>query len=177
MGSNLRSQIERRAKEILVQHGLYAVPVDPVDLASKLGIAVHNAKFADDSLAGLIAKRAGHTQILVEQSDPPYRKRFSIAHEIGHHFMHLPNDGEIVDKRVDMFREKLTVAAARSEQRNREIEANWFAAALLMPEELVRECWAENPSVIILARLFNVSEEAMGYRIDALDLEVVPNVV
>ena len=177
MGSNLRSQIERRAKEILVQHGLYAVPVDPVNLASKLGITVHNAKFADNSLAGLIAKRGDHAQILVEQSDPPYRKRFSIAHELGHHFMHLPNDGQIVDKRVDMFREKQPTAAAWSEQRNREIEANWFAAALLMPEELVRERWAENPSVIVLARLFNVSEEAMGYRIDALDLDVASVVV
>ena len=177
MGSNARSQIERRAKEILVQHGLFAVPVDPIDLASKLGISVHNAKFADDSLAGLIAKRAGHAQILVEQSDPPYRKRFSIAHELGHHFLHLPNDGQIVDKRVDMFREKQPTAAAWSEQRNREIEANWFAASLLMPEELVRELWAENPSVIVMARLFNVSQEAMGYRIDSLDLEVLTNVV
>ena len=177
MGSNLRSQIERRAKDILVQHGLYAVPVDPVDLASKLGIGVYNAKFADDSLAGLISKRENRVQILVEQSDPPYRKRFSIAHELGHHFLHLPNGGEIVDKRVDMFREKQPTAGIRSEQRNREIEANWFAAALLMPEDLVREHWAENPSVIVLARMFNVSEEAMGYRIDALDLEVVTNVV
>lgn len=177
MGSNLRSQIERRAKEILLQHGLYAIPVDPVDLASKLGITVHNAKFADDSLAGLIAKHGEHSQILVEQSDPPYRKRFSIAHELGHHFMHLPDGGQIVDKRVDMFREKQPTAAAWSEQRRREIEANWFAAALLMPEELVREYWAENPRVMVLARIFNVSEEAMGYRIDALDLEVASNVV
>jgi Zn-dependent peptidase ImmA (M78 family) len=91
--------------------------------------------------------------------------------------MHLPNDGQIVDKRVDMFREKQPTAAAWSEQRNREIEANWFAAALLMPEELVRERWAENPSVIVLARMFNVSQEAMGYRIDALDLEATSRVV
>lgn len=177
MGLSRRSQVERCAKEVLIQHGLYSVPVDPVDLANKLGVTVHNAKFADDSLAGLIAKRGGSAQILVEQSDPPYRKRFSIAHELGHHFLHLLKDGHIIDRRVDMFREKQPTAAARSSHRNREVEANWFAAALLMPEDLVRLHWAENPSVTVLARIFNVSEEAMGYRVDALDLEVAPNVV
>ena len=136
MGSKTRSQIEQRAKEILIQHGLYSVPVDPVDLAGKLGFTVHNAKFADDSLSGLIAKRGDHAQILVEKSDPPYRKRFSIAHELGHHFLHLLNDGQIIDRRVDMFREKQPSVAAPFSQRNREVEANWFAAALLMPEDL-----------------------------------------
>jgi Zn-dependent peptidase ImmA (M78 family) len=176
MGLSTRSQVEQFAKEVLVQHGLYSVPVDPVDLASKLGVTVHNAKFADDSLAGLIAKRGDNAQILVEQSDPPYRKRFSIAHELGHHFLHLLQDGHIIDRRVDMFREKQPAAASGSSHRNQEIEANWFAAALLMPEDLVRLHWAENPSVTVLARVFNVSEEAMGYRVDALDLEVAPHV-
>ncbi len=172
-----RSQIEQRAKDVLVQHGLYSLPIDPVNLANLLGVTVHNAKFADDSWAGLIAKRGQHTQILVEQSDPPYRKRFSIAHELGHHFLHLLDDGEIVDKRVDMFREKQPTLADWSAQRRREVEANWFAAALLMPEELVRQQWAANPSVMALARAFNVSQEAMGYRVDSLDLEVASNVV
>ena len=177
MGSSTRSQVEHYAKEILIQHGLYSVPVDPVDLANKLGVTVHNAKFADDSLAGLIAKRGDSTQILVEQSDPPYRKRFSIAHELGHNFLHLLKDGHIIDRRVDMFREKQPTGVAQSSHRSREVEANWFAAALLMPEELVRLHWVENPSVTVLARIFNVSEEAMGYRVDALDLEAAPNVV
>ena len=177
MGLSRRSQVEQRAKEVLIQHGLYSVPVDPVNLANKLGVTVHNAKFADDSLAGLISKRGDSTQILVEQSDPPYRKRFSIAHELGHHFLHLLKDGHIIDRRVDMFREKQPASAAQSSHRNREIEANWFAAALLMPEDLVRLHWAKNPSVTALARVFNVSEEAMGYRVDALDLEVAPNAV
>ena len=177
MEQSRKSEIERKAKDTLIQHGLYALPVDPVNLADILGIAVHNAEFADDSWAGLIAKRGPNTQILVEQSDPPYRKRFSIAHELGHHFLHLVEDGEIVDKRVDMFREKQPTLSEWSPQRLKEVEANWFAAALLMPEELVRSEWAASPNVVALARVFNVSEEAMGYRVDALDLEVASNVV
>lgn len=175
MNHQSRAEVELRAMKVLRQHGLYSLPIDPVQLANKLGVTVNNAKFADDSLAGLIARRGDHTRILVEQADPPYRKRFSIAHELGHHFLHLLEDGEIVDKRADMFREKEPVGGHLSSERMREIQANWFAAALLMPAEFVREEWARNPSIAHMARVFNVSEEAMGYRVDALDLWVPAN--
>ena len=170
-----RSDVECRAKEILTQHGLYSLPIDPVHLANRLGVTVNNAKFADDSLAALIAKRGHTTRIFVEQSDPPYRKRFSIAHELGHHCLHLHEDGEIVDKRADMFREREPAGGPISEDRMREIQANWFAAELLMPTEFVRGEWNRNPSLSHMARVFNVSEEAMGYRLDTLDLWVPSN--
>ncbi len=140
-----------------------------------LGITVNNAKFFDESLAALIVKRGQTTRIFVEQSDRPYRKRFSIAHELGHHFLHLDEDGEIIDKRGDMFREK-EPDGLMSEDRMREIHANWFATELLMPTEFVREEWSKNPSTSYLARAFNVSEEAIGYRVDALDLWVPASV-
>ena len=165
-----RSGVEHRAKEILTQHGLYSVPVDPVLLANSLGVTVNNAKFSDDTWAALIAKRDHTTRIFVEQSDPPYRKRFSIAHELGHHFLHLLEDGEIVDKRADMFREKEPSVESMSPEQLREIQANWFAAALLMPEDLVRAEWHKYPNMTRMAERFNVSEEAMGYRIDTLNL-------
>ena len=164
--------MEFQAKEILSHHGLYTVPVDPVLLANRLGIAVSNAKFSDESCAALIAKRQHTTRIFVEQSDPPYRKRFSIAHELGHHFLHLQEDGEILDSRTDMFRQKEPMSGPISAVRLREVHANWFAASLLMPEELVRSEWEKSPSVSQLAKFFNVSEEAMGYRLDVLDLGI-----
>ena len=170
-----RSDIEHRAKGVLSQHGLYSLPIDPVRLANRIGVTVNNAKFADDSWAALIAKRGHTTRIFVEQSDPPYRKRFSIAHELGHHFLHLLEDGEIVDKRTDMFRDREPVDGPMSEDRIKEIQANWFAAALLMPAEFVRAEWARNPRMLHMVEVFNVSEEAMGYRVDALNLWVPSN--
>ena len=175
MDQRNRTEVELQVKAVLRQHGLYSLPVDPVQLANRLGVTVKNAKFSDDSLAGLIARRGDHTQILVEQADPPYRKRFSIAHELGHHFLHLSEDGEIVDKRADMFRQKEPSSGQFTGERLREIQANWFAAALLMPEEFVREEWTKNPSIAHMAQVFNVSEEAMGYRVDSLDLWIPAN--
>ena len=172
MGHRNRSSVELKAKEILSQHGLYSLPIDPVMLANKLGVTVSNAKFSEESSAALIAKRGHTTRIFVEQSDPPYRKRFSIAHELGHHFLHLVNDGEILDTHRDMFRDKEPAQGPISERRLREIQANWFAASLLMPEEFVRSEWENNSNVPHLARVFNVSPDAMGYRLDALDLGI-----
>lgn len=165
-----RPEIERRAKEILAQQGLYSLPINPVHLANRLGVTVNNAKFTDDSLAALISRRSYATRIFVEQSDPPYRKRFSIAHGLGHHFLHLKEDEEIADKRGDMFQEREPSLEPVSEDRIREIQANWFAVALLMPMELVREEWNRNSGMLHMARVFNVSEEAIGRRVDALDL-------
>jgi Zn-dependent peptidase ImmA (M78 family) len=159
-------EIEIRANEILKQHGLFSVPVDPVTLANKLGIRVNNAVFSDTTLSGLIARRGNKVSILVNQADPPYRKRFTIAHELAHHFLHLLTDGEFVDNTIDLFR-----GSESDKTNNVEVQANQFAAALLMPAELVKEEFKKNNGDIeILARLFNVSEEAMGYRLQRLRL-------
>jgi Zn-dependent peptidase ImmA (M78 family) len=107
----------------------------------------------------------------VNQSDPPYRKRFTIAHELGHHFLHLLSDGEFVDSKVDLFRDSETDVSPESiEQRRPEIQANQFAAALLMPADLVKREYSPTPNLEELARKFNVSEAAMGFRLTKLGL-------
>ena len=164
-----RSDIESRAKEVLQRHGLFSIPIDPVLLANREGIKVHNAKFSDESLSGMIAKRGEARTLLVNQGEPPFRKRFTIAHELGHHFLHLAQDGEFVDNAVDLFRE--TGLETESDPKKREeVQANIFAASLLMPEELVLQQFALHPQLRDLARIFNVSEMAMGIRLARLGL-------
>ena len=163
-----RQKLEEEAKGILERHDMFAVPVDPVVLAGKTGIQVHNAVFSDDGIAGMIAKRGDHTTLLVNQSDHPYRKRFTIAHELGHLFLHLDGDGEYVDTALDLFR------GEEGGPRAQEWEANRFAAALLMPGELVRAEIETTSSVTLeeLAGRFRVSESAMGIRLSVLNLEL-----
>jgi len=167
-----RREIEQRAREVLRRHGLETIPIDPVVLANREGIKVFNAKFSDDNLVGMIAKRGQDVTMLVNQADPPARKRFTIAHELGHHFLHLHDrDGEFVDGDANLFREDRANPDEVSPERAREIQANRFAAALLMPEDAVRREWPLLRSVDDMARLFNVSVAAMGIRIDQLGLE------
>lgn len=160
-------QIEAKARQVLEEHGLYAIPADPVTLANKLGIKVQNAVFSDPNLSGMVARREGISSILVNANDHPVRKRFTIAHELGHRLLHLEQDGEFIDY-VDEFRETEPAMGEWTPERQREYEANVFAAALLMDAGLVRKAWEEHRSLPNLARLFNVSEIAMSYRLQSL---------
>lgn len=57
-----------------------------------------------------------------------------------------------------------------------EIDANAFAASLLMPADWVRERWAENTDLlddqwmVRTARQFGVSTQALMYRLENLQL-------
>jgi Zn-dependent peptidase ImmA (M78 family) len=164
-----RAEIETKAYEVLKRHMLTTVPVDLVTLAEREGITINNARFDDDDTAGMIIKRGGDVSILVKGDDRPYRKQFTIAHELGHYFLHLTDDGEYIDKDANLFRRQ--PGEGTTPERGREIQANMFAASLLMPEGEVRRYWQKYHSIGKLARIFNVSEEAMGYRVDSLGLD------
>ena len=161
-----RKEIESRAQEVLQQAGATAtLPIDPITLANAAGVKVHNAEFSQGNLSGMITRQGNDTIILVKESEPGNRKRFTIAHELGHHFLHLAStDGSFVDNTINLFREQFH-DHARDADRARETEANRFAAALLMPESLMRREFAQNPDIDYLAWRFGVSEQAMGYRI------------
>lgn len=167
-----RDEIEERANSVLLDHGLYSVPVDLVTLANRQGIKVHNAKFSEEGISGMLAKRGDNITMLIHQSDHPNRKRFTIAHELGHHFLHLMEDGEIVDNEGDLFRNDWgRDDTIEQEDRRREVQANQFAAALLMPARLVEEVYQEvTKDITEISRIFKVSREAMGYRLNQLGL-------
>jgi Zn-dependent peptidase ImmA (M78 family) len=164
-----REEIEQKAEDILTAHNLFSIPIDVVKIANHNGVGIYNAKFSDDNISGMLAKRGDNVTMLINQSDYPNRKRFSIAHELGHHFLHLFEDGEIVDTEIDLFR--FESANSDNPNRLREIQANQFAAAILMPAKLVRKIFNEETSELgVLAQIFKVSEEAMGYRLNQLGL-------
>ena len=164
-------EVEGRVGEVLRRHEMTTVPINPVTLAQRVGIPIRNAEFDDPNMAGMIVKRGDQVSMLVRGGDPPLRKRFTIAHELGHYFLHLGEDGEFVDRDANLFRLPSADDRAASPDRRREIQANLFAAALLMPEAELRLYWKERKSIAELARIFQVSPEAMGYRLDALGLD------
>jgi IrrE N-terminal-like domain len=156
-------------------YGLGAPPVDVAELAGSLCClrvrvggdlrALVNAA-SDVHVSGVLLPAA--SEIWVRRDESLTRRRFTIAHEIGHHFLH--SDGATVLCRA------ADVDQSEEGARLKERQANRFAAELLMPEPLVRErVERDGLDVAALADTFDVSPIAMAYRLVNLAfLEVVP---
>jgi hypothetical protein len=123
--------------------------------------------------------------ILVAADRSRQRRRFSIAHELGHFLIpsHLPRRGE----RSLCSSEHLGIHDLKEQDRRRrmEAEANRFAALLLMPPPVLRaELKAirrpDVSDVIRLAKLFDVSKDAVArayadYSREAVAIAVIRN--
>ena len=104
----------------------------------------------------------------VNGNQAPNRRRFTIAHELGHALLH-EGDELHVDRgfRIN-FRDVNSSLASEIE----EIESNTFAAWLLMPTRfLVKHVGMahldidDGQEVAILAKKYGVSAQAMTYRL------------
>jgi hypothetical protein len=148
--------------QIIAKYQAHA-PVDVVALASDLGINVWESSSFPDSISGKIFRdplNGGPTgfSIVVNASHSLNRKRFTIAHEIGHFILHRQRleSGELVDD--TMYRSGVTA--------KEETAANRFAADLLMPFSLIRTLIAagiRTPET--LAAKLQVSLPAMKIRL------------
>lgn len=119
------------------------------------------------NISGFIKRVGNNVYIGIESDEAPFRKRFTLAHELGHYILH-PQKGDFEE--ID-FREKIDFTGQGKYSTDpREQEANAFAAELLMPEEQVREYFNIYHSHEILAYIFGVSYEAMKNRLDNLGL-------
>ncbi len=145
--------------------------LDLEKFAKKIGIAnIYKAEFGSDSVSGLLKKEDEEWNIYVNGTDNPRRRRFTIAHEIGH-FVSFLNGGES-KKTLDDKGEISDLAFARGISRHTKLEeeANAIAAQLLMPEGDVRDLVEKGKNVEELAAYFEVSETAMSIRLNSLGL-------
>ena len=158
---NIRSRAEKAA-----EHLINKVQTNDLNtVVNYLKINVSKEKFPN-KISGVFYKIDEKFFIGVNEDHPEQRQRFTIAHEIGHyclheasifHYDHEKKEGELFFRAED----KISLD---------EVEANHFAAALLMPRKLIDEDFLKNQSITSLASKYNVSEEAMRYRLINLGL-------
>lgn len=159
---------------------LATAPIDLEKIISHIGVEIDYSVDLDKiSTAGSVSINDKNALIWINPLENAYepRKRFTVAHEIGHLVRHIkPENG--VKEFIDT---KKTLNRMDSYWDSKEYEANNFAAQLLMPQKLLKqhgnqlisEYKGENEgknmplSVFIkkMATLFNVSEPAMNYRL------------
>jgi Zn-dependent peptidase ImmA (M78 family)/transcriptional regulator with XRE-family HTH domain len=135
------------------------VPKGPIrDLITTLencGIIIYFIEVEEDGIDGFTAfTDLGRPVMFINQSYPNDRKRFTIAHELGHLVMHIPFILE--------------------SWRDEELEANQFASEFLMPEIECRADFAKFKfsSLDELKSYWGISKAAIIRR--AFDLSIIP---
>lgn len=170
-----RKRIKQIVSRLLAEHGFISGPIDVIYLSKALGIEIRIRDFAKD-MSGFAYQKAGEKVIGVNANDGRLRQRFTIAHELGHIYLD-PRDDLNVDKDFALqYRNGISSQGTHL----KEIEANFFAAELLMPEDLLKEDieaykkeyggfdFEDDELVRQLADKYEVSRHAMSVRLASL---------
>jgi Zn-dependent peptidase ImmA (M78 family) len=165
----MKNEIEQRAEEILDESGLRSIPVLVEDIATHFKL--HIGRAGSQNFSGILIRKDGAALIGINSTENPRRQRFTIAHEIGHFFLH-PNK-DFVDYRGN---------SKGTHKTPKEREADIFAASLLMPrQELIRDFMKVAGGILtdqeqtknvvsLLATKYEVSDEAMNIRLLGLGM-------
>lgn len=158
------SKIERLIDSLLAEHKISrpAVPIDK--LVKKSNIAL---KFGDlGDVSGLVVRAENSATIGVNSKHPTTRQRFTIAHEFAHFLLH-----EGISAHYDRdYRVNYRSAESSQATNVEEIEANFFAASILMPKTFLDADSAllaldDDTLVHQLAKRYDVSRHAMSLRL------------
>lgn len=169
------SLARRRARQLLEDGAVTCPPVPLEQLAESCRASIRYEPF-DGEVSGMVHCREGGGGIIgVNSEHSRTRQRFTIAHELGHLLLHGDDEFHIDEKRPLAWRDDVSSQAVDP----REIEANQFAAELLMPEALVRASVAAlgeegvvhvEVAIDKLARAYQVSPIAMTHRLTNLKI-------
>jgi Zn-dependent peptidase ImmA (M78 family) len=152
------------AQELLAAADVTRPPIAVERVAAKCGVRVLGWDFGD-AVSGLLLDLDSGPAIGFNSRQSRGRQRFTIAHELGHYILsHHEN-----------FHIDLASSTAHGESANYswrdERAANDFAAELLMPASMVVAAARVHPTAQLLAKRFEVSREAMGFRLINLGLK------
>lgn len=146
---------ERASEEMLPPGG------DILSLTRGLGGRIHyrNVFEANGGVDTIFVHGKNDFDIVLADHSTPRRDRFTVAHELGHYFLHS-------------WMGQRPLKASRMGSDRAEWEANWFAAGILMPKTEFLKAHKEHPSLSLLADRFDVSEHAAKVRCEVLKLSI-----
>ncbi len=162
-GANYKKAIEA-AEKVLKDNFVSGPPIPVEEIAQNFGFTTKAVSFPkNEDVSGIIKPK--EKVIYINKNDSLTRQNFTIAHELGHWLLHneilIEGDG----KYNVLFRRSI----GQLNNDPVESEANCFAANLLVPNKYLKEYKVLIKNNIIdsgiLAPLFKVSGEVIGYRL------------
>jgi Zn-dependent peptidase ImmA (M78 family) len=168
-----RRDIERLVALLLEKHSILEAPVPVERIANAEGLPIIQTAYGGD-VSGALIRTNGLVGIAVNATHHPNRQRFTVAHELAHY--KLQHDGEHVDRDFTIIRRDDKSSEANDWL---EIEANAYAACLLMPREFLLRDLRVNfkgdfdfseEHLATIAKKYKVSTSALNYRLTNLGL-------
>lgn len=162
------------------------IPVNIVEKIKEQNIELNELCYdLHDDVLGEIKKENGKYKINIQGYDFNYRRRFTMAHELGHYILHKDLlDDEGLDDGLSyetMYRKNAKISS------NQETQANKYAIDMLVPKELIMSIVKELDEIKEIPRIidengkannlnlieylssrFEVSKIALGFRLNQL---------
>lgn len=167
------SASKKTPEQVLKESGVTTRPVDLELVLKHFGIRQYPLP-ANADIFGAIVRERDDVIIAINPNQHPNRQRFTLAHELAHYFCHSGDNApaQFVDGDFRLHWRNTESSRGVNWQ---EIEANRFAAALLMPEKFLRgdlDQFGKIDDGVIqrLASLYKVSRVSMQYRLINLGL-------
>lgn len=160
-----------RARRLLEKQTVTQAPVNIVVLAEAEGFEVRESDKLEAGAAGMLLQRGGRKVIVVNKHDHPYRRRFTIAHELAHQILDLPS--------VHGARVPSDELERHGKRPKEEILCDVFAAECLVPWQLIQPQANDLPFTVetiselsehyeaskpcVASRFAQVSDEMLAY--------------
>lgn len=159
-----KDEIIKKTSDLLTKHGINSPVINVFQITENEGLKLNFVKMPESlsNVAGFFD--VDSKSIYINNNDPINRQIFTVAHELGHYILNHEKDKFGVLYRMQKFNGENSVA---------EQEANLFAANILVPQNMLLEAMKkynlDKKDDELLASLFGVSKEMMGYRILTLN--------
>ena len=134
---------------LLIDLGISELPINTVKVCAELGINLHSYEPTDES-AGMSCYINGVHHVFVSSAVSPERRRFTIAHEIGHIILGHVGKFELINREPSPTDNPI------------EQEANVFASRLLSPACVLWGCNVR--TAVQIQELCKISRTAAEYR-------------
>lgn len=156
-----QKQIDNAIQDIKLKTGLSYPENSLLGFAKSFGIIIREVNFSNfPNVKGVVQYKNDEgkpdPKIFINKALPPEGKTFTLAHELGHYFLH-PNQNKL---RIDSFD-----YSQNTQDSLEETEANYFAASLLVPREKLLRVLSVTQDFNVVANYFGVSKPVIENRI------------
>jgi Zn-dependent peptidase ImmA (M78 family) len=149
--------VRKMVQKVLKDSKITVPPVDLTTILSAHGIQYEEIDDFPDSVDALIIEKGNHIYAAVNARQHVHRRRFSLAHELGHFFLHR---GDYDSEEAVSIDEPPSEEAQSPTKDPAEAEADMFAGELLVPVGMLRIHIQKG--IPELSRIFLVSEQVVG---------------